>query len=167
ATPIPASSVFPPEKEGPFSTNLGLRRRSRWSKMSAAANKNEGETAASTPRAATSFSVTRSARNARQAEVSYPLEKLPVDDSRLASLALPCGAAEALAPRGHGDAPAGELVDLFPDLRADILGQRRRRIVEARHHVIGRRRTVVEEAAPLVPDQRPITRVDSVEIGRA
>src|SRR5690349_10178659 len=117
---------------------------------------------ATKPRAATSRKVLPSARNARPAEDSFPLKKRPVDECRRLSLALPGGATELLATRGHGDTTAGELVDLLPDLGADIFGQLRRRIIEARHHLVRCRRTVVKKPAALVPHQRAVARVDAV-----
>src|SRR5438874_10215964 len=117
---------------------------------------------ATKPGAATSSKVVPSARNARPAEDSFPLKERPVDDRRRVSLALPGGAAELAPARGHGDAAAGKLVDLLPDLGPDIFRQRRCRIVEARHHLVGRRRAVVKKAATLVPHQRAVARVDAV-----
>src|SRR5882762_2731328 len=117
---------------------------------------------ATKPRAATSRKVLPSARNARPAEDSFPLKKPPVDDRRRVSLALPGGAPELPAPRGHRDAAAGKLVDLLPDLGPDVLRQRGRRIIEACHHLVGRRGTVVKKATTLVPHQRAVARVDAV-----
>src|SRR5690349_25130088 len=117
---------------------------------------------ATKPRAATSRTVLPSARNARPAEDSFPLKRRLVDERRRVSLALPGGAAELLASRSHRDAAAGELVDLLPDLGADILGQLRCRIVEARYDLVRRRRAIVKKATALVPDQRAVARVDAV-----
>src|SRR5688572_25810746 len=78
-------------------------------------------------------------------------------------LALPGVAAEALAPRAHRDAAPGELVHLLAHLAPHVLGQVRRRLVEAREYVVvGRGGAVVEEAAALVPDQRALGRVGAV-----
>src|SRR4029077_13796385 len=66
--------------------------------------------------------------------------------------ALPGRPAELPPARSHGQAPAGELVDLLADLAPDVLGQRGRRVIELRHHLVGRRRDVVKKSPLLVPD---------------
>src|SRR5258708_1820152 len=76
--------------------------------------------------------------------------------------ALPGRAAELPPARSHGQAPAGELVDLFPDLAADVLGQRSGRVVKSRNHLVGRRRAVVKKSTTLVPDERPVARIHPV-----
>src|SRR5207247_2059848 len=110
------------------------------------------EIIATTPRAAKS-STCRKLRRDRTAEGKLPSEE---------TLALPGGPSELPAPRRHGQAPAGELVDLLPDLAADVLRERGCSIVETRHHVVRRRRPVVKKATALVPDQRPVARIHPV-----
>src|SRR5918992_2867947 len=77
------------------------------------------------------------------------------------ALALPGRAAEALAPRHHGEAAAGELVHLLADLGADVGGQRGGGVLEQRND-IPRCGTVVEKATRLVPDQGALARVAPV-----
>src|SRR5260221_427783 len=76
--------------------------------------------------------------------------------------ALPGRAAELPPARSHGQAPAGELVDLFADVAADVLGQRSGRVVKSRNHLVGRRRAVVKKSTTLVPDERPVARIHPV-----
>src|SRR5258708_12356387 len=101
----------------------------------------------------------RVVKGLRRASKARPAEgKLPSEET----LPLPGRAAELLAARGYRQAPAGELVDLLPDLAADVLGQRGRSIVEAGHHVLRGGRAVVKKATALVPDQRPVAGIDPV-----
>jgi len=82
-------------------------------------------------------------------------------DARVRLLLLPGRAAEALAPRGHRLAGAGELVHFLADLLPDVVRQRGRSVLEARDHVLALR-PVVEEPARLVPHQRTLHRIGAV-----
>src|SRR5436190_7950973 len=106
---------------------------------------------ATTPRAAKRSTCTKK-RPLRTAE-----GKLPSENS-----ALPGRAPELAAPRRDRQPPAGELVNFFADFPLNVLRQGGGGVIEAAHHLVGRRGPVVEETATLVPDEGAVARIQPV-----